>query len=128
MLMLYLVDGSFDMVEQIRRLVCWSRRMIERTDKRRAADMNNSNPQHLIHRIKIWNRIPFAGGDRATSIYRNATALASRPITTKDQVLKNLDNTVGVLLLQVCFTDDGDVNAISDQFDAQLLDRMWFRQ
>ena len=96
--------------------------MVERTDERRAADMNNLNPQHLKNWIKIWNGTAFAGTKRATSIYRDATTYAARPITSKNWIFGNLDNAIGVLLFQMCFADDGDIDVVSDEFEAKLFE------
>ena len=96
--MLYSLDDSFDMAEQIWCLVYWCWWMIERTDERRVTDVNYSNPQHLKHRSKNWNRTVYAGGKRATRSYRNTTALAAGVITSISRIFRNLDNAVCVVL------------------------------
>jgi len=87
------------------RLVYWSWSMLEWTDERCAAVWTIRN-----HSISNIGSRTGTGQHSLAAIHQRVysatplplrTSLASRPITSKDRIFRNLDNTVSVFLFQV---------------------------
>ena len=99
--------------------------MVKRTDESNVTVSLNLYPQHFEVGIQLGNR-PHRNIQRLSNVDRDAAALATSPITTKQRVAADLNTTVGVLLLQMRLRNQANIDIVANQLTRQLLDYIRF--